>query len=953
MNADRWSLVQSLFDAALEKEPSMRVTFLKEACAQDLELYREVSALLESDQWVNTFLDGVAMDAVSLGDALDHDTTLPMGTSVGPYMLERLIGQGGMGAVYLAERSDGHFEQKVALKVVKRGMDTDEIIKRFKGERQILARLQHKSVARLLDGGVTEDGLPYFAMEYIEGDNLTSHCKKKELDIESRLRLFLQVCEAVDYAHRNLVVHRDLKPANILVVSGEQVKLLDFGIAKWLTGGDVDPDAAITRAGQRVLTPEYAAPEQVRNQTITTATDVYALGVILFELLTGERPYQLTSHNPVEVETVICNTQPEAPSKRVLKNKRPLTKDDTATSLARKLRGDLDVICLKALQKDPDRRYATAREMAADLQAHLSGQPISARKDSLGYVAGRFLKRNQLAVSVTAGVLLAFVATISWYTWQLARERDLAQQEAERVAAVSNFLQEIFEYSDPGVSQGEAISARELLDMGADRLDDELADQPEVKASLLDVVGNVYQSLGYYPRAESLISQSLDIRTQLYGEVHEEVSLSMNNLAAVLKELGRLEEAETYYRRSLEIRKQVLAPDHLDISAGMNNLAFLLDQIGEYEEAESLMREALARDRATLPEGDENLTAALNNLASLLHEKGEYDEALPLYIEALDIRRSLFEKHPLLALSIDNLAVLYHDFSEYAKAESLYVEAYEMRKDLFEPGHPDIGLSLNNIAVLKWDQGDLQQAVSYMEDARIIYADQLGERHPDLGTINGNLAGLYRQLGSMDRAESYYREALSINTEAYGEDHLNSAINMNGLALLLHDQGVLEEAEQMHRKVLAILKQELGEDHPYIATSMGNLSMVLRESGKNEEALEVMSGALSLQEQTLEAGHPDLGRTQFRMAMALRDLDRLQESEVLFKEALQILIAALEEDHIDVASVQFAYAKALIKMSRLDEAKSLLETALVTRQAGLPEDHPLIAETQELLQEIE
>ncbi|NBC18727.1 MAG: protein kinase, partial [Bacteroidetes bacterium] len=575
MDSTRWRHLKALFEAALDRPPEERTSFLDEACAGDEELRQELESLLMAAAGSGPF-DALADEFVSplLAD-LEDDADLLMptleGRRVGPYEIARRIGQGGMGAVYLAERADGQFEQQVALKLVRHGLHGTEGARRFLAERQILARLQHPHIARLLDGGITEDGQPYFAMEYVDGLPLDAYCDEHELGIETRLRLFQTVCDAVHYAHQNLIVHRDLKPSNILVTEdpgsgpgqAPQVKLLDFGIAKLI---DVEDEGdLLTRTGMPVLTPAYASPEQVRCQPITTASDVYTLGVVLFELLTGQRPYDVQGRSPSEVEEMVCETEPPAPS-AIVTRPAPGSASDappTRTSgspevLRRRLAGDLDTIILKAMQKEPGRRYASAEALRDDLQRHLDGLPVTARPSTLGYRARTFVRRHRTGVTAAALVALAVLAGIVGTVWQArvaAQERDAARQEAAKAERVASFLIDVFETPDPSEARGDTITAREILDRGARRVRTELAAEPAVQAQMMDVIGRVYQNLGLYDRAGALLDEALTLRRTTPDVAPGDLAASLHHKAVLLHARGAYDAADSLYQRALQMRR--------------------------------------------------------------------------------------------------------------------------------------------------------------------------------------------------------------------------------------------------------------------------------------------------------------------------------------------------------------------------------------------------------------
>ena len=463
MDPHRWSRLKELFDEACALPADERPAFLEGACGGDAAMQEEILSLFEEEDRVHSLLDGVAVEAAGLLDELTK-----AGRQVGPYRLVRRLGVGGMGEVYLAERADGQFDQQVALKLVRSGLTSEQILARFRSERQILARLQHPNIARLLDGGLTPEGQPYFVIEYVEGEPIDTYADARALSVDERLELFAQVCRAVTYAHANLVIHRDLKPSNILVTDDGQVKLLDFGIAKVLSE-DGDAQEPLTRTGAAVMTPAYASPEQARGEPVNTSTDIYSLGVVLYELLTGLRPYEVDGRNPAEAVRVICEVEPERPSTAITEAR---SRDETTGEtigqargtdvdrLRRRLAGDLDVICLKALRKHAERRYVTADEMGEDIRRHLKAIPIQARAESLSYRAGKYVRRHRLGVLATAAVVLMLAGLVGFYTARLADERDRARLEAEKAEQVAAFLQGLFQVSDPSESRGETVTAR-------------------------------------------------------------------------------------------------------------------------------------------------------------------------------------------------------------------------------------------------------------------------------------------------------------------------------------------------------------------------------------------------------------------------------------------------------------------------------------------------------------
>ena len=560
-----------------------------------------------------------------------------------------------MGTVYLAVRDDDQYEKQVAIKLVRRGMDTDFIVDRFRHERQILASLDHTNIARLLDGGTTEDGLPYFVMEYIEGSPINQYCDDRRLSTVERVKLFRTVCSAVQYAHQNLVVHRDIKPSNIIVTPEGVAKLLDFGIAKLLALDAVGQAQAATVTMMRPMTPDYASPEQVRGRAITTAADIYSLGVLLYELLTGRRPYRVKTFTPQEIEQVICEQEPEKPSTAIDRGEAQNEKT------RRRLRGDLDNIVLMAMRKEPERRYASVEQFSDDLRRHLEGLPVRARKDTLAYRAEKFVRRHKVGVAMAALMLALVVGAIVIVLGEsrrAARERD----KAERVSA---FLVNIFKVSDPDEARGKTVTAREILDKGAERIEVELKDQPEVQATLMNTVGLVYRGLGLYEEAGVLIEKSLIIRRELHGGEHVEVAKSLNDLGWIYIEKQKPAEAEPLLREALDMRRRLLG-DHPDVAQSMNFLGFALFDKGDDDTAERLFRESLAMRRRFLGE-HMDVAQSLNNLGLTLHDKGDYDGAEPLFEEAIAIDRKLiYGDHPTVATHLNNLALLKLNKNDYS-----------------------------------------------------------------------------------------------------------------------------------------------------------------------------------------------------------------------------------------------------------------------------------------------
>lgn len=914
MNPERWQKIQSLFEQTLELVSDKRNAFLKQACADDRELYKEVISLLEADANTHSLLDGLALDAVDFAKDFNLE-----GQHIGPYKIVREIGRGGMGAVYLAERAEGDFEQQVAVKLIKPGMDSRQILERFQSERQILARLMHPNIARLLDGGVNKDGLPYFAMEYLEGEPISDYCDKHKLSIEKRLELFQTICAAVHYAHRNLVVHRDLKPGNILVSEDGTVKLLDFGIAKVLVSDDDEARPEIrtlTQPGMRVMTPEYAAPEQMRGEPVTTATDIYALGVILYELLTGRRPFHFTTQAPSEIERVICTTEPEKPSTAISKAKTTTQrtqseseagKDDVSAlrathpkRLKRQLAGDLDNISLKALKKEPERRYASAEQFLEDIKRYLAGLPVQARPDTFGYRAQKFMHRHKGSLAAALAVVALIASLVVFYTQKLAQERDTARLEARKAERVSDFLTGLFKVSDPGQSKGEIITAREILEKGARRVQNELADQPEVQTAMMDVIGHVYRSLGLYGEAEGQLKAALHIQENIYGADSPETAGALISLALLYHDNFNHEKAEKALARALEIQRQKFGISSPEMAESLHLLAQIHYLKGEYQTADSLYQTIL--NAVTL----ENSTAILRDYGVLQRELGNYQKAEELYRKALALDRKLYGAlHPEVAFDLHNLGDALRKQGELEVAEPFYRQALNMREKLFGEVHPDIGETLNH------------------------------------------LARLLSQKSDYDAAEPIARRALQIRKQVYGEENVAVVASSGNLAGILKAKGNLGEAELLYRWNLMTLRKLVGDEHPYVAAALSSVAAMLLANGDLPKSEEMYRRSLALHRKVLPAGHVNLARPLHGLAQVLLKAGDASGAEPLLHEALDLNLKALGETHWLTSEVQHTLGRCLVEMKNFPEAEKLLLTSYQTLREKYPERNQAIQETAE------
>ncbi|NBC01751.1 MAG: protein kinase, partial [Bacteroidetes bacterium] len=576
MTPDRRRQIEALFDEALDRPADARAAFLDEACADDPDLRAAVQRLLDAYADAPSFLEGDAADVGQAWAAEEEAAHDRRGERIGPYRLHERIGQGGMSVVYRAERTDGAFDQTVALKLLPAHFETEQRVARFRAERQILARLTHPHIARLLDGGMTTAGHPYLAMEYVEGQPLTVHAREAHLSIEERLRLLCDVLSALQYAHQNLIVHRDIKPDNMLVTPEGTVKLLDFGIAKLLDQTDVPFTLPLTRTGQRLMTPEYAAPEQVTGGAVTTATDVYQVGVLAYELLTGVRPFDLQGKTPSQVERIVAEQLPERPSTAwtaAARAQAPALVPPAA--VGRRLAGDLDTVILKALAKEPDQRYASVEAFADDLQRFAAGRPVQARTPTLRYRAKKFVQRNRGAVTAAAlGALLilGFGAALLNQRNVALEERDRYQQELATSEAVTDYLTQLFAASNPRETRGDTLTAYELLDAGVEGIG-ELTAEPRVQHRLMRTMALSYLEMGAYDQANVLLTQAIEQIAETSGPRSAATANAMADLASLRTSQGNLPAADSLYRAAAALQVEALPPDDPTYAQTLNGWA--------------------------------------------------------------------------------------------------------------------------------------------------------------------------------------------------------------------------------------------------------------------------------------------------------------------------------------------------------------------------------------------
>ncbi len=702
------------------------------------------------------------------------------------YKLLEELGSGGMGVVYKAKQIEP-IKRSVALKIIKLGMDTKQVVARFETERQSLAVMDHPNIAKVYDAGSTERGRPFFAMELVRGIPITEYCDKHNLTTRERLELFIPLCQAVQHAHQKGVIHRDLKPSNVLVAVQEDKpvpKIIDFGIAK-ATEHRLTERTLFTEQGQLIGTPEYMSPEQAEMSglDVDTRTDIYSLGVMLYELLVGVLPFDPKTFREAgfgEIQRIIRETEPPKASTRLsgLGDTQTSIAEQRKTDIAslhRELKGDLDWITMKAMAKDRTRRYSSASELAVDIERYLKNEPILASPPSTIYRIKKYVRRHKVGVAASALVIIAVLIGITGTTVGLikaTKAEKKAREEAETAQQVSDFLVELFKVSDPSEARGNTITVREILDKGAERIDKELSEQPLIQARLMDTMGMVYRNLGLYDAASSLLDQALNKRRQILGKDDLIVSESLHHLATLLYAKGDFSQAEKLFREALEIKQRLLGDENIDVAEVLNDLAMTLKALGNLTDSEPLYRKSLAIIRKILGNEHEKVAQSLNNLGMFLFRKGEYDEAEQLFREALGMnRRLLGGEHPEVSTNMSNLALVLRSKGSFEEAEDMFRQVLEMDRKFLGENHPYVAITLNNLGALLVMKGAYDEAEQSFSQAVAVLKRAFPENHWQIANANSLLGGCLSKSGKFVQAEKLLVKSYSTLEKQFGASH--------------------------------------------------------------------------------------------------------------------------------------------------------------------------------------
>lgn len=849
VDAVQWQRVERLFHEAVALDPAQRAQFLARECGTDASLHSAVEALLQQDRSGVDPIEGAVSRAAH--DLLQNEAGALLGRRFGAWRLWEQIASGGMGAVYLAQRSDGQFEQRAALKILNPALLSPDARGRFNAERQILARLSHPNIAHLIDGGTTPEGIPYLVMEYIEGTTIDRYCEERRLDIRARLRLVQKLCSAVEYAHRNLVIHRDIKPSNVLVDAQGEPKLLDFGVAKLLASETPIAAPVATVADLRAMTPRYASPEQIKGEPVTTSTDVYSLGLLLYELLTGRYPYREAKKTPSELTRAICETEPERPSSAARGGDRQAAGAGPGI-LSRALAGDLDNIMLMALRKEPARRYGSPRELSEDLARHLADQPVTARPATLRYRAAKFVRRHRagLGAAVLLGVLVG--AQAAFYTYRLIRERNA--ETAARVTAeeIAGFLESVFNGADPNNVQGKKVTVRDLLDQAAVRIDTALRAQPAARARLMQVIGKTYADIDLPDKGVPLMRRALALRVKLFGAESLPAAETMDRLGFALSEAGHTREARELLEHALRTRSALSPGDSLATAEVLSHMADLETDDGRIPQALrycAQTKEMLERLHRT---SDRFYVRTLLGLGALVGLAADYTAEERYQREAIQVSIAAGRlRDPLLADGYGNLADALRMQHRYAEAEQYYIKAIALKREVLGPDASDLDADLTNFG------------------------------------------RFYLDLGQLDKAEPLMLEAVEVVRKHLGTKHVYYAYDLANLARLRAAQHRYAEADQLFRSVIQTYQQAAGPDYIFLGSARTDYGRMLLEAGRYEDGRAQLLKALAFFARSPEHVKDGEGFDQDArnlLGEALARLGKTKEAESLLVDGYEGLL---------------------------------------------------------------
>ncbi|MEM9570498.1 MAG: serine/threonine-protein kinase [Pseudomonadota bacterium] len=942
MATDPFKIIEQAFAHASDLTGDAKIAFLKRFKKTHPDLIDQLERLLDSDRESGKTFSGSVEAAIKAAteDPGDHW----LGRQLGVWKLSRRLGSGGMGAVFLASRSDDEFQQTAAVKIMGSQLLNADASSRFRAERQILSNLNHPNIASLIDGGTTDEDLPYLVMEYVDGARIDVHCDSNGLSIRERLSLFVEVCDAIDYAHRNLVVHRDLKPSNILVPRTGTPKLLDFGIAKLLDPDQLELTAPQTSDDARAMTPEYASPEQVRGEPVSVASDVYALGVLLFRLLTGHSPYDASLTTRHEIESAILGSAPRRPSDVVTSASSEAASLQLSKSnpelplkkLRQRLAGDLDNIVLKCLQKEPERRYATARELASDIDRFLDGRAVLARGDSWAYRAKKFLTRNARPVAAGVAVIATIVALVGFYTVRLADERDKAQLAAAEATEVSDFIRDVFFSAAPRIAQGRDVTALDLLEQAEAQID-EMSEQPLLQGRLMTLIGSSLNGLGEYEKSAVLLSRAVDNIEPFAADNVDDMVSALGRLAEAQRNSGDFEPSLENRRRALALSREAYGDAHYENAAFHNMIGATLSETGrcdeaipEYQRATEILKDA-PEDYAALK------LSAQATQAVCFDSLGRYAEAEAVNRSIIpEMERVSGELHPNTINQYSNLGLVLARQWKLEEAIEHFEIAVERGNIVWPAGNRFRATHKHYLSIMLGRAGDFEKA---LELQREIAASTLEFDGPDSISYAIRLYGsgsLSASNGDLVAAERYFREAAELADSIYGDDGAYTIMSRIYLARSLRQQGQWEQAEDMLGKVAPHIDR-IGVDHQ-VNFNLERASL-LSQTDRGEQAVTYLDAVMSLRQGTPERD-PSWAQPLTQMASAYRHMGALERAKDLSERAHRIGQEGLPNENWIAALATAEYARVL---AELDESAASQPLAKAARNALLstfgPDDY--------------
>lgn len=835
MNKENWEKIKTIFYDAIDLSKEDRAKYINKNC-DDPELKNEVFNLLTAYDSSETFLEKSPVPK----EFLPENNNLFIGKYFGKYRIEKFIARGGMGLVFLGVRND-EVKQSAAVKIINPGTASETTIKRFQNERQTLANLNHPNISRLLDGGITDDGIQFLIMEYIDGIPIDKYCEENKLTIEQKLRLFIKVASAVQYAHKNLVIHRDLKPTNILVTTNGEPKLLDFGIVKILDPEE-DKNDELTRHGLWNFTPEYASPEQVTGKTITTASDVYALGIILYKLLTGNNPYKIKSIIQQDIARIVEQSEPLKPSDKIYSppNLDDKTREIITEKLQKKLKGDLDNIVLMAIRKEPDRRYSSVEFFSEDIKKYLNYEPVTAFPDSFGYRSKKFIQRHKIGFAATLLIVITILTGVAAVIWQAnvaAAERDNARVELNKFEEINNFLLDMLASADPG-AEGRDVKVYDLLEKAAKDVDVRLKNQPKIKSAIKQTLGSTFIGLGEYTKAKPLLVQSLNSSKILYGENNKETAKCYHQLGLCNDWIGNYDLADSFYLRGINIYKNLSGDIPLKaLGDNMNDYGSMLTSLGEYDSAAAMLNRALEIYKLNNISKSQKAAITINNIAVNLHHQNKVDKAEKYYLQAKKILTGLYGIYrPEVASIFNNLAFIYLDNNKYDASAEAFQKAYEIKLKVLGKDHPFVGLALVNIGMLDFIRKDYKNAENSLLNSINLFKRTNSLKDPYLAYGYYWLARVYLKTNQLNKAEESLKSTLKIREEIYPENNMNIWSARGEMGICLLKQKRYKKAEKFLVESLNFFKKKENYNYKKVERYTQYSEILYKEIGNKTKA---------------------------------------------------------------------------------------------------------------------